>query len=58
MVNPERVIFTTFLSFLYVPKRSVYNDKPHSVAALVGSLRKDSINRKASYALIDLRQGL
>lgn len=29
-------------------------NKPHSVAVLVGSLRKDSINRKISQALIDL----
>ena len=29
-------------------------NKPYSVAVLVGSLRKDSINRKVSHALIDL----
>ena len=28
--------------------------KPHNVAILVGSLRKDSINRKVSNALIEL----
>jgi chromate reductase len=29
-------------------------NKPYNVAVLVGSLRKDSINRKVSHALIDL----
>jgi chromate reductase len=28
--------------------------KPHNVAILVGSLRKDSINRKVSNALIEV----